>query len=138
MDEIENGVPACNPATSLIQPCGWQSRLAFQVVLEGLPRVKSLESGAKILVKRALIESGLNREAKAVVLSWSPAEHSIKATSLHSWEKEEALKGGRTTFPVAPFPSSDPQAGLSVAYSPVSPDLHTVHTILPAVWQHLS
>ncbi|KAK9865948.1 hypothetical protein WJX84_010709 [Apatococcus fuscideae] len=49
------------------------------------------------------------RHARAVVLHWSAEEHTIKPTSLHSWEKENAIKAGRTSFPVAASPCSDLQ-----------------------------
>lgn len=55
------------------------------------------------------------RDARAVVLQWSPEEHTVKPVSLHSWEKEEGLKAGRTTFPTPSAPSADLQASRDAA-----------------------
>ncbi len=84
-----------------------------------------------------LVDDMLNtfREAKAVALSWVPEEHTIRATSLHSWENDETLRGGRTTFPVAPVPCSDPQVGAPVPAQQPSPNAK--HLIMHAS-RHLS
>ena len=48
-----------------------------------------LSSGKERMPQRDDLLVG--RDAKAVVIGWSPEEHSIKATSMHSWEGDDSL-----------------------------------------------
>jgi hypothetical protein len=49
------------------------------------------------------------RDAKLSVVEWDPAQQSLRTSSLHSFEGDPALRGGRTSFP-PPRLAADPQA----------------------------
>ena len=50
------------------------------------------------------------RQAKAVVLAWDEANNTIATSSLHYFEDEPGLRGGRAVFPLGPRVIADPQA----------------------------
>jgi hypothetical protein len=49
-----------------------------------------------------------SRDAKVSVVEWDPAACGLRASSLHSFEGDAKLRGGRLTFP-APRLAADPQ-----------------------------
>ncbi|MEW5299110.1 MAG: hypothetical protein WDW36_002156 [Sanguina aurantia] len=48
------------------------------------------------------------RDAKLSVIDWDPIHHTIRTTSLHSFEGDPALTQGRVTFAVPPRVATDP------------------------------
>lgn len=68
----------------------------------------------------------LCRDAKLVVLDWDELSGGLITGSLHSWEGDPALQGGRSVFPRGPRALTDPQ----VPFLPMHMHSHSMY--LPA------
>jgi len=50
----------------------------------------------------------IRRDAKLVVLEWDNDRERLRSSSLHYFEGDAALRGGRTVFPYGPRAVADP------------------------------